>query len=524
MPLPATAPPPAARPADADALQAPYPALAGLPRTLWLPLLVSQTGPAGADTAAQRLADGQRWRAALAAGTLPPPEADFGDPAALAPLREAIGALGLPALCRGADAMAEQLLRTLLWHLDRLIDLQPRLDRAAAIAQVTREFRDAWQTLKGDWDTVLALLQGLGDLPSLRWDTLRGLLARREWAEAQRLSERLKDLPELAALIRRLGRAERAARPLALPPRARDAAAPRSLGLRAVETRLPDAPGELRGVRLTDRLDTMLGSEAALLMHPVGHKLWRARRAEARLLGYDSEAVLVDWRPDPAAPPRQAPAPPQPEALERGPIIVCLDTSGSMRGAPETIAKAVVLQAVRTAHAERRGCLLLAFGGPDELVERELARGPDALAALLDLIGQGFDGGTDVQGPIERAIERVHEARWASADLLVVSDGEFGCTPATLARLADARERLGLRVQGVLVGDRETLGLLSVADDIFWVRDWRRHGPDGAKAGSFSPVHSKSLTALYFPNALPPRPSSGPGTGPGGAPDAGRGG
>ena len=58
----------------------------------------------------------------------------------------------------------------------------------------------------------------------------------------------------------------------------------------------------------------------------------------------------------------------------------------------------------------------------------------------------------------------------------------------------------------VLVGDRETMGLMEVSDDIFWVRDWRRHGPGQQKAGAgFSPVHSKSLTALYFPNALSPR-------------------
>jgi uncharacterized protein with von Willebrand factor type A (vWA) domain len=488
-----------------DPLQAPFDRLATLPRALWLPALVSHTGastdPAD-DTSAQRLPDVQRWRDALARGGLPAADAHFGDARASAPLRQAVGELGLPALCCGADALTEQLLRTLLWHLDRLIDLQPRLGRDEAIAQTTREFSETWQTLKGDWDAVLALLQGLGDLTRLRWDEVRGQLARREWAEAQRIAEALKQLPELAALIRRLGRAERAAQPQALPPSAADSAQHHHLGVKAVETRLPDVPGGLRGIRMSDRLEGMLGSEAAMLLHPVLHKLWRARRAEGRLLTYDSEAVLIDWRPDPATPPRWQATPPQPEALERGPIIVCLDTSGSMRGAPETVAKAVVLQAVRTAFAERRGCLLIAFGGPDELIERELARGPGALAALLDLMGQGFDGGTDVQAPIERAVQRVHEARWASADLLIVSDGEFGCTPATLARLDEARCVQGLRVQGVLVGDRETLGLLEAADDIFWVRDWRRHGPGGAQAGGFSPVHSKSLTALYFPNAL----------------------
>jgi uncharacterized protein with von Willebrand factor type A (vWA) domain len=214
--------------------------------------------------------------------------------------------------------------------------------------------------------------------------------------------------------------------------------------------------------------------------------------------------VLRDLRPDPLAPPRTGQAPPRPEALERGPIVLCLDTSGSMRGAPETLAKAVALATLRTAHAEGRRCLLMAFGGSDEVLEHELALTAQGLDALMALMGQSFDGGTDLQAPVERAVARVQQAGWRSADLLIVSDGEFGCVQATLDQLDAARTGLGLRVQGVLVGDRETLGLLEVCDDIFWVRDWRAHGAQAPAAG-FSPVHSKSLTALYFPNALSPR-------------------
>lgn len=482
-----------------SAFDAPFDRLAPLPRALWRPALITSAGEVG-----QRLGDLRRWRDALAGGDLPAADADFGAADATPPLRQIAAGLGLSSLCLDAPAMVEQVLRTLLWHLDRLIDLQPAISRADAIAQVCDEFRAAWTVEKGDWDAVLALLQGLGDLANMSWDQLRGQISRREWREAERIGEHLARMPEIVALIRRLGRAERAVRPQTAPPPPSADAARRQLGVRLVETRLPGAPGELRGIRLSGRIEGMLGSEAAMLLHPVLHKLWRARRAEARLLTYDSEAVLFDLRPDPSAPPRHDPAPPPPEPLERGPIIVCLDTSGSMRGAPETIAKAVALAALRCAHHERRGCLLIAFGGPGEIIERELGLDPAGLAALLDLMGQAFDGGTDVQSPIDRAIERVQGARWASADLLIVSDGEFGCTPATLARLDDARERLGLRVQGVLVGDRETLGLMEVADEIFWVRDWRRHG-EGVDRRGFSPVHSKSLTALYFPNALSSR-------------------
>jgi uncharacterized protein with von Willebrand factor type A (vWA) domain len=269
-----------------------------------------------------------------------------------------------------------------------------------------------------------------------------------------------------------------------------------------VETRLPGAPGEITGIRFTAQPDRMLAGEAMMLRHPILKKLWRARHAESRLLGWDSQAVLVDWRADPLRA-RRSDVATVPECQERGPMLLALDTSGSMRGAPENIAKAVVIAALRAAHEAGRGCRLIAFGAHGELLERDLDRGEGGLDALLETLDQSFDGGTDVQTPVERAVAAVHDARWAGADLLVVSDGEFGCVPQTLRQLDDARERFGLRVQGVLIGDRETMGLLELCDDIHWVRDWRRHD-EGGRAG-FSPVHSKSLTALYFPNAVSAR-------------------
>lgn len=479
-----------------SAVDRPYHRLEALPRALWLPSLVNSSGECG-----QRLADAARWLGALTAGELPPPEADFGDAAATRPMRDEVSALGLPALCRRTSPLAEQVLRTLLWHLDRIADHQPRLTRPQAIERAARDFRSEWQPQLQGLTEDLALLHGLGDLPNLQWDELRGRLHTREWQAARRASEWLRQLPELVALLRRLGRRERSTEaPYSPAPRAADRP-PARHALRAVTTRLPDAPGEITGVRLSGRPEGMLASEAAMLRHPVLRKLWRARQAEARLLAWQSEAVLTDWRPDPAARPRCAAAT-EMRVLERGPILLCLDTSGSMRGAPENVAKAVVVAALRAAHESGRCCRLLAFGGPGELVEADLDLRRGGLQPLLALMGRSFDGGTDVQTPIERAVACVHEARWAEADLLIVSDGEFGCTPKALVQLDQARQQLGLRVQGVLVGDRETLGLLDVCDDIHWVRHWRRYSEQAAPGDGHSPVHSRSLTALYFPGAL----------------------
>ncbi|WP_428421760.1 VWA domain-containing protein [Methylibium sp.] len=480
------------------AVDRPYDRLAALPRELWLPALVSAVGGSEA-----RLDHTRGWLAALEAGELPAATLDFADPRALLPLRQAIGELGLHEFARGVPAAAQQVLRTALWHLDRLIDRPAGEPREAAITAMVEAFRAEWTLLRADWEHLLALLQDLGELASLRWDALHGRLARREWREAQQLAALLTRNPALAALIAALGRGL----PREAPPQPAAAAPGRERVLgHVVETRLPDAPGEIRGVRPGRNLARMLPSEAAQLRHPLLHKLWRARLAEARLMVWDEEAVLLDQRPGGAMPLRTAPQAEQPP-VERGPMLLCIDTSGSMRGAPEQLAKAVVLQAARTAHREQRRCQLIAFGGAGEVLTHELALTPAGLDALLDFIGQAFDGGTDLAAPLAHAVAAVNQAQWRQADLLLVSDGEFGCTPATLEQLDTARLRHGLRVQGVLVGDRETMGLLEVCDQIHWVRDWRRYAldPQAAYADGHSPVHSKSLTALYFPNALSER-------------------
>ena len=157
-------------------------------------------------------------------------------------------------------------------------------------------------------------------------------------------------------------------------------------------------------------------------------------------------------------------------------MLLCVDTSGSMQGGAEAVAKAVVLQAMRTAQAQKRACHLFAFGGPEEIVEIELSLDLQGLERLAEFMAKGFHGGTDICGPIERAIERLGMQGWQLADLLIASDGEFGATRATIAALAKAKAEVGLRVQGVLVGDRQTMGMKDLADDIFWVRQWRSYG------------------------------------------------
>jgi hypothetical protein len=65
----------------------------------------------------------------------------------------AVGELGLPACARRRRCRAG--LRTLLWHLDRIVDHQPRATRVEAIARVAADFRAEWTVERG-WEKVLA--------------------------------------------------------------------------------------------------------------------------------------------------------------------------------------------------------------------------------------------------------------------------------------------------------------------------------------------------------------------------------
>ena len=95
-------------------------------------------------------------------------------------------------------------------------------------------------------------------------------------------------------------------------------------------------PAQTRGIERSGRVSRMLPSEAVLLPHPRLRLIWFARHAERTLLTYQDDDTLRE----PVAVQRQTWRPttrPQPERkLEMGPMILCVDTSGSNAGRGRT--------------------------------------------------------------------------------------------------------------------------------------------------------------------------------------------
>lgn len=502
-----------------DAIEARLAALESLPRTLWLPAIVNNEGRpfariAWIAAARERLLDG--------ASPLPDAPPDALPPEFARAFEPVFERLDLAGLSRGQPALAEQVLRSLLWHVDRVATISAAMPRDEAIDRTAAAYEAEWEARGEAMREVMRLVESLdGVVNFARWSELQGLLHSSSWRGILEASELVGRMPQLAELIRRLGRARSsdAIRPRPEPSAGPDG--PDRLVRRERESALPGAPIEVEGIGRSGDPARMLPTEALWRSRRLGperarrlRRLFAARLAEQTLLGWQHREHWTEqaWVREPgiARAPRVVPAP-EPEA---GPIVVCVDTSASMAGGPERVAKAVVVQALRVAAAERRRCYVVAFSGARQVIESELSADLDGLLRVGEFVSASFHGGTDMAEPVERALARVRSEGWRQADLVIASDGEFGPTPATVAAIEDARRELGLRVQGILIGDRETRGMRSIVDDTFWVREWRRYG--GRHVDVQPPVHDRNLTGLYFPNmgAAPGTGTPLPGMGP----------
>eukprot|EP01024_Parvocaulis_polyphysoides_P001347 TRINITY_DN10362_c1_g1_i2.p1 TRINITY_DN10362_c1_g1~~TRINITY_DN10362_c1_g1_i2.p1 ORF type:complete len:206 (-),score=17.47 TRINITY_DN10362_c1_g1_i2:188-805(-) len=143
-------------------------------------------------------------------------------------------------------------------------------------------------------------------------------------------------------------------------------------------------------------------------------------------------------------------------AAEQGPIIVCLDTSGSMFGARETIAKAITLECIRGAHRQQRKCYLYAFSSYHDIKEIELSSSIASIHKLLDFLKYSFGGGTDVDRPLELSLERCQTQDWSEADILLVSDGQFYKPNESIYEtISNLNKDMGLEVHGLLLSQME---------------------------------------------------------------------
>ncbi|MEL7219772.1 MAG: hypothetical protein AAGJ93_00555 [Bacteroidota bacterium] len=172
---------------------------------------------------------------------------------------------------------------------------------------------------------------------------------------------------------------------------------------------------EIVGVNESDDLANMLSAEAGLLSGPDTELLFLKKYADKKLMTFRYEDKKLVKNEDIYTEINQ-----RINQKEKGPFIVCVDTSESMHGRPEQIAKVLTLGILKMAMHQDRKAFLINFSiGIQTLNLYDIANSINDIAAFLKM---SFYGGTDATLALYEALRQLGTNDYEDADVLLVSD------------------------------------------------------------------------------------------------------
>ncbi len=287
--------------------------------------------------------------------------------------------------------------------------------------------------------------QSLSELPP-RFDSELAILASRLGDDLGRLDEEADSFARALGAQSPRGAGERLAlaqkleKSQKLQELARMVGAFRAEARAARRRRRERAAAEVYRVGQGADLGRILPAELSVLRHPLRKRDFLRRLLESNLAQYD-------LRGD--------------DRHGRGPVVVCLDGSGSMNGKRELWAKAVALSLLDVARKQGRRTKALVFSGAEaDLASFDLTgkgrlsgRRPVNLGEVVRLAECFPGGGTDFEKPLKAALEAVRTTPLRGADIVFITDGEATVSDAFAEELRKEKRRRDFGVFAVLVDD-----------------------------------------------------------------------
>jgi uncharacterized protein with von Willebrand factor type A (vWA) domain len=202
---------------------------------------------------------------------------------------------------------------------------------------------------------------------------------------------------------------------------------------------------EIVGLRLGKDIKYVLPSELALLSDPDTATLFDLRFLESRLLCFEMQGVSFPQEEHELEIEQMLE-----EDEKQGPMILCVDTSGSMQGEPEHIAKAMALFLASQARSQARPCFLINFSTAIETCE---LTGSEGLSSLINFLSKSFHGGTDVAPALDHALAVMKQESYKKADILVISDFIMGTLSKSIMDAINSQRECGNSFNSLVIGD-----------------------------------------------------------------------
>lgn len=244
----------------------------------------------------------------------------------------------------------------------------------------------------------------------------------------------------------------------------------RRLAAAAQRMRAHHTPDELVGVEVGADLTRILPQEMALLGsgNAALETLWFAKFLERGLLQYEMSGK---------------------QPVGKGPVIVCVDESGSMGGAASEWAAGVALALLGICAKQRRMFRWVHFGSSYELDHEDYPDGRGAPTQVMESALHFFGGGTDFDHPLTTALEAIETSALAKADVIFVTDGQCQVSDAVLERWVTTKAAKQFSCFALLIGRDDPYAratLDTFADSVVVVNPYRQGDDRDALAEAFA--------------------------------------
>ena len=205
--------------------------------------------------------------------------------------------------------------------------------------------------------------------------------------------------------------------------------------------------GEIKGICFSNDISSVLPSELALMKNPATKKLFQLRFAQKQLLSFEYQRNVERTRKESTQ---------EEVSIEKkepkGPIIICVDTSGSMHGTPENIAKTVTFALSKIALEEERKCYLISFSTGIETLDMSDFKKGDSLQKLVRFLQMSFNGGTDASPALQHAIKMLQSNDYKNADVLMISDFVMANLPRNLIDAIEVEKEKNTDFYSLVIG------------------------------------------------------------------------
>tara|TARA_Y100000592_G_scaffold27891_1_gene44398 strand:- start:14602 stop:16137 length:1536 start_codon:yes stop_codon:yes gene_type:complete len=208
----------------------------------------------------------------------------------------------------------------------------------------------------------------------------------------------------------------------------------RKLAMSTFKNKVAKGINSIYDIELGKDLGKLIPTEISNLTNPILRKTFHKKFVENNLLQYKYIGK---------------------EKKAKGPIVVCIDSSGSMHGAPEVWAKSVAMGLLEIAKAEHRSLHVIHFDASNKHhlhTNSFLKKEAYDVKEVIDMAEFFASGGTLFEPPLELAKDKINDDKeFTKADIVFITDGNSTITNDWLKDFKSWKKSKNVTIHSILV-------------------------------------------------------------------------